>query len=249
MTTLRTIVSFRGAAAFARPALCRSTLLRGGALRMQAVRSFSTPSALDSEDSKALYALGFNIGTQLSDLKALSSEELDTLLGGMRACVLGETSAVPLAEFMPKAQALVQGKSDAAAEKNGAVADTEGVAALAKAAAETGAQQTKTGLVYFELAGGDGATPTYSDKVRVHYEGTLVDGTVFDSSRARGEPIEFPLSGVIAGWTEGLQLMKTGGRARLTIPSAIAYGDKGTPGGPIPPKATLVFDVELLAIV
>jgi FKBP-type peptidyl-prolyl cis-trans isomerase len=94
---------------------------------------------------------------------------------------------------------------------------------------------------------GSGKSPTASDNVEVHYEGTLIDGTVFDSSYARGETITFPLSGVIRGWTEGLQLMKEGGKAKLTIPSDIAYGDRGSPPK-IPPKATLIFTVELIAI-
>ena len=94
---------------------------------------------------------------------------------------------------------------------------------------------------------GSGESPKASDTVEVHYEGTLIDGTIFDSSYARGESISFPLSAVIAGWTEGLQLMKVGGKAKLTIPSDIAYGDRGSPPK-IPPKSTLVFQVELIAI-
>ena len=92
----------------------------------------------------------------------------------------------------------------------------------------------------------DGDAPTAEDTVRCHYEGRLVDGTVFDSSYKRGEPLDFPVSGVIKGWIEGLQLMKAGGKATLTVPSELAYGDAGT--GPIPGKATLVFDIELLAV-
>ena len=106
---------------------------------------------------------------------------------------------------------------------------------------------TKTGLVYLETTAGEGDEPTAADKVKVHYEGRLIDGTVFDSSYQRGQPLEFPLNGVIKGWTEGLQLMKPGGKATLTIPYGLAYGDGGQ--GPIPPKATLIFDVELLAVV
>ncbi len=107
--------------------------------------------------------------------------------------------------------------------------------------------KTASGLIYAEVAAGGGASPKANDKVRVHYRGTLVDGTEFDSSLKRGQPAEFPLGGVIPCWTEGLQKMKVGGKARLVCPSDIAYGDQGRPS--IPPGATLIFEVELLAIV
>ena len=120
--------------------------------------------------------------------------------------------------------------------------------ALAKAAAEKGAVVTDSGLVYRSLKDGSGASPTAADSVKVHYRGTLTDGTEFDSSIKRGQPAEFPLGRVIKCWTEGVQRMKVGGKAKLTCPSAIAYGERGTPGGPIPPNAILVFEVELLGI-
>ena len=119
---------------------------------------------------------------------------------------------------------------------------------LKAAAAEAGAVTTPTGLVYRSLKDGTGASPTAADSVKVHYRGTLTDGTEFDSSIKRGQPAEFPLGRVIKCWTEGVQRMKVGGKAKLTCPSAIAYGERGTPGGPIPPNATLVFEVELLGI-
>jgi FKBP-type peptidyl-prolyl cis-trans isomerase FkpA len=108
---------------------------------------------------------------------------------------------------------------------------------------------TGSGLSYAELKAGQGAAPVATDTVRVHYRGTFPDGKEFDSSIARGQPAEFPLNRVIKCWTEGLQLMKVGGRAQLICPPAIAYGERGTPGGPIPPSATLHFEVELLGIV
>ena len=120
-------------------------------------------------------------------------------------------------------------------------------AALATAAKEASATVTKSGLVYRSLKDGTGASPAASDKVKVHYKGTFPDGKEFDSSYKRNEPTEFPLNGVIPCWTEGVQLMKVGGKAKLTCPSAIAYGARGA-GGVIPPNATLVFEIELLAI-
>jgi FKBP-type peptidyl-prolyl cis-trans isomerase FkpA len=117
----------------------------------------------------------------------------------------------------------------------------------ADAAKEPGAVVTSSGLVFRSLKDGTGASPTASDKVKVHYRGTFLDGKEFDSSYKRGEPIEFPLNGVIKCWTEGVQRIKVGGKAKLTCPASIAYGERGA-GGVIPPNATLQFEVELLAI-
>ena len=117
----------------------------------------------------------------------------------------------------------------------------------AASAKEEGAVVTASGLVYRSLKDGAGASPAASDKVKVHYRGTFPDGKEFDSSYKRNEAIEFPLGGVIKCWTEGVQRMKVGGKAKLTCPPAIAYGERGA-GGVIPPNATLLFEVELLAI-
>ena len=116
---------------------------------------------------------------------------------------------------------------------------------LAKAAAEPGAQVSPSGLVYRSLKEGSGANPAATDVVKVHYRGTFPDGKEFDSSVARGQPASFPLNRVIKCWTEGVQKIKVGGKAKLACPAAIAYGERGTPGGPIPPGATLLFEVEL----
>jgi FKBP-type peptidyl-prolyl cis-trans isomerase FkpA len=117
----------------------------------------------------------------------------------------------------------------------------------AKAAKEAGAVVTKSGLVYRTLHEGKGPSPAASDTVRVHYQGTFPDGREFDSSYKRGQPTEFPLNRVIPCWTEGVQRMKVGGKAKLTCPSSIAYGERGA-GGVIPPNATLVFEIELLDV-
>jgi FKBP-type peptidyl-prolyl cis-trans isomerase FkpA len=120
--------------------------------------------------------------------------------------------------------------------------------AASAAAKEAGAVVTPSGLVYRSLKDGKGANPTAADTVKVHYRGTFLDGKEFDSSYKRGEPIEFPLNGVIKCWTEGVQKMKVGGKAKLTCPASIAYGERGAGGGVIPPNATLQFEVELLGI-
>jgi FKBP-type peptidyl-prolyl cis-trans isomerase FkpA len=116
-----------------------------------------------------------------------------------------------------------------------------------EAAKEAGAKVTPSGLVFRSLQEGQGASPMATDKVKVHYRGTFPDGREFDSSYKRNKPIDFPLNAVIPCWTEGVQLMKVGGKAKLTCPSAIAYGARGA-GGVIPPNATLQFEVELIAI-
>ena len=120
--------------------------------------------------------------------------------------------------------------------------------ALASAAKETGAQVTPSGLVYVSLKDGTGASPKAADTVKVHYRGSFPGGKEFDSSYTRGTPAEFPLNGVIKCWTEGVQRMKVGGKAKLTCPAAIAYGERGAGGGLIPPNAVLQFEVELIAI-
>ena len=117
------------------------------------------------------------------------------------------------------------------------------------ASAPSPTASSTSGLIYRSLKDGGGATPVATDVVRVHYRGTFPDGREFDSSIARGQPAEFPLNRVIKCWTEGVQMMKVGGKAQLVCPPGIAYGERGTPGGPIPPNATLHFEVELLGIV
>ena len=131
----------------------------------------------------------------------------------------------------------------------GAVLTSPATAQAPASAAAASSSAAGTGLSYRSLKDGNGAAPSATDTVRVHYRGSFPDGREFDSSIARGQPAEFPLNRVIKCWTEGLQLMKVGGKAQLVCPAATAYGERGTPGGPIPPNATLHFEVELLGIV
>lgn len=141
-----------------------------------------------------------------------------------------------------------QGQNQVPPEQLAAQNKAQGEAFLAQNKTQQGITTTASGLQYQVLTEGTGASPTATDNVKVHYTGMLLDGTVFDSSVQRGEPISFPLNGVIRGWTEGLQLMKVGSKYRLFIPSDLAYGPSGYPGSPIGPNATLVFDVELLGV-
>ena len=124
----------------------------------------------------------------------------------------------------------------------------KGEAFLAENAKKEGVKTTASGLQYKVLKEGTGKSPQATDTVQVHYKGTLLDGTEFDSSIKRGQPAEFPLNRVIPGWTEGVQLMKEGAKYQFTIHPKLAYGERGTPGGPIPPNSTLIFEVELIAI-
>jgi FKBP-type peptidyl-prolyl cis-trans isomerase FkpA len=151
--------------------------------------------------------------------------------------------AIDIEEWGPKIEVLASARAQRVAARE----KVASVAYLAKAAAEPGVVRTDSGLVYRDLSPGTGPSPTANDTVKVHYRGTLINGTEFDSSYRRNEPAQFPLGGVIPCWTEGVQKMKVGGKARLVCPSDLAYGDAGRPS--IPGGATLVFEVELLEIV
>src|SRR5690348_11024658 len=201
----------------------------------------ASPAGLETDDQKAIYALGLAMARQLQQFD-LSPTELDILKRALSDAAAGKP-AVDLDEWGPKIQSLLKERSTQAAEKEKAGA----AAFLAKAATEPGAQKTDSGLIYKELAAGSGESPKATDTVKVNYRGTFTNGTEFDSSYKRNQPAQFPLNGVIKCWTEGVQKMKVGGKARLVCPSDIAYGNQGR--GAIPGGATLVFEVELLEIV
>ena len=198
---------------------------------------------LKTDDDKTFYALGLAMSQNLAPFN-LSEKELVLVEAGLADGVLKHEKKVDLKEFGPKLNELASTRMKAGAEANKKAAQPF----LEKAAAEKGAKKTASGLIYTEVKAGSGDAPKATDTVKVHYTGTLSDGTVFDSSVQRGQPATFPLSGVIKCWTEGLQLMKVGGKAKLVCPSDIAYGDQGRPPQ-IGPGAPLVFDVELLEIV
>jgi FKBP-type peptidyl-prolyl cis-trans isomerase FkpA/FKBP-type peptidyl-prolyl cis-trans isomerase FklB len=198
---------------------------------------------LKTEEQKTLYALGLVIAQNLSSF-ALSPADLEIVKAGIADGVTSKDKKVDLQTYGPKIQELQKTRVTAAAVPE----RKAGQAFVDKAAAEKGAVKTPSGAIVTTLKPGTGPSPTASDKVKVHYHGTLMDGTVFDSSVQRGEPITFPLSGVIKCWTEGVQQMKVGGKSRLVCPADTAYGDRGAPPK-IKPGATLVFEVELLEIV
>ena len=201
-----------------------------------------TAATPKSEDDKTLYALGLMLGRDLGSL-SLSEEETAMVAQGMSDAALGRDPQAELSDYGPKIQAFAQARMAAAS-----ASEKEASAKfLDKMAKSKGAEVTESGLIYIEIEPGTGASPAATDTVQVHYHGTLRDGTVFDSSVDRGEPISFPLNGVIPCWTEGLQLMKVGGKARLICPADIAYGERGA-GAKIKPGAALNFEVTLIAI-
>ena len=196
-------------------------------------------------DPKALRAVGLSIAQQLKVFE-LTGAELDQVLKGIRDGATGKASFDP--SMQQGIQDLVRVRMQATAEKAGAEAKRVGPPYLEKAAKEPGAQKTASGLVFIPIQEGAGASPAATDKVKVHYKGTLTDGKEFDSSYSRGQPAEFPLNGVIPCWTEALQKMKVGGKAKIVCPHTIAYGEQGRPPV-IPPAAVLTFEVELIEVV
>jgi FKBP-type peptidyl-prolyl cis-trans isomerase FklB len=206
-------------------------------------------TALTTDKQKASYAIGMNVGSGMKrqgidvDTAALVQGLKDALAGNKPLMTEDEARAAIM-----KLQTEMQAQAQAKAKQEGEANQKEGAAYLAANKGKEGVVTLPSGLQYKILKEGTGAKPTAADSVVCNYRGTLINGTEFDSSYKRGEPATFPVGGVIKGWTEALQLMPVGSKWQLFIPSDLAYGARGTPGGPIGPNSTLIFEVELLSI-
>lgn len=204
----------------------------------------TTPS-FDSIESQASYGIGLQVGQQLreSGLQGLLPE---ALVAGLRDALEGNQPAVPV-DVVHRALREIHERADAVRRERQQAMAADGQKYLDENREREGVNSTESGLQFRVLVQGEGAIPARKDHVRVHYTGKLIDGTVFDSSVMRGEPAEFPVSGVIPGWIEALTLMPVGSKWELTIPQNLAYGERGA-GASIPPFSTLIFEVELLEI-
>lgn len=199
----------------------------------------------ETVEQKASYGIGLQIGQQLKGSQ-LDGLDFEALKQGISDVMQNKEPAIELNDLQA-AMEVMHERTQTKQKEQAAHFAKAGELFLTENAKKEGVQVTDSGLQYEVLTQGNGAKPQATDKVRVHYTGSLIDGSVFDSSVARGEPAEFPLNAVIRGWTEGLQLMPVGSIFRFTIPSDLAYGEQGA-GGAIPPSSTLVFEVELLDI-
>lgn len=195
-----------------------------------------------SEDEKTLYSLGLAMSQRLVAFD-LSSEDVAMIQSGFADGILGRDPQVTLEQYGPKIDAFLQERLALVAEKEKQAGD----AFLEEAAKTADAQKTDSGLLYFELSPGEGATPDDGDTVKIHYRGSFRDGEIFDSSLEAGPPVDLSLAGLVPCFQEGLKLMRPGGKAKLICPPDLAYGDQGYPPK-IPPGATLIFEIDLLEI-
>ena len=215
--------------------------------------SFSTAvlaqtTELETDQDRLSYTIGMDMGSALTGQNM--ELDIDILVEALRATYLGEETLLTQEEALAEREAFIQRRQQELEDQRSREAElnaAEGADFLATNAEKEGVTVTESGLQYRVIEQGDGAMPEATDRVTVHYRGTLINGVEFDSSYSRGEPATFALNQVIPGWTEGLQLMRTGSRYEFVIPSELAYGEQGRPG-PIGPNSTLVFEVELLEI-
>jgi FKBP-type peptidyl-prolyl cis-trans isomerase FkpA/FKBP-type peptidyl-prolyl cis-trans isomerase FklB len=206
------------------------------------------PVSLKTENDRYSYMIGQDIGKSLKDLDSIV--QIPVLMRGIEDALKNRSSMLTEEEMMKlkqnlsmKMQSAMMAKQQVSGDKN----KTEGEKFLAENKSKPGVVTTASGLQYMILKAGSGPRPLATDKVSVHYKGTLLDGTKFDSSYDRNQPVTFPVNGVIPGWTEALQLMKVGGKYKLFIPANLGYGERGA-GDKIGPNAVLIFEVELLKI-
>ncbi|MDG5814251.1 FKBP-type peptidyl-prolyl cis-trans isomerase [Chitinispirillales bacterium ANBcel5] len=200
-------------------------------------------------EDQVSYMVGRDIGQSLKDLN--TDFNMDILIAAVKEVLADQPSQLPdsvLAQVGARFSQELQAKQTAERNKQLEENKKEGEAFLEENKENPDVITTESGLQYKILEEGDGAKPTSEDRVKVHYHGTLIDGTVFDSSRDRGEPATFPVTGVIKGWTEALQLMNTGSKFKIFVPSELAYGERGA-RPPVGPNTTLIFEIELLEIV
>jgi FKBP-type peptidyl-prolyl cis-trans isomerase FklB len=200
------------------------------------------PAPLTDDTAKASYALGYQIGLDVQGVDYRPDAVMQGLQDGAsggKAKMTQEEMTAALQKFQQEVQAKKAQRQEEHLKKTAAA----GKAYMDQNAKEAGVKTTASGLQYRVITPGTGKKPAATDSVTVHYRGTLIDGTEFDSSYARGQPATFPLNGVIAGWTEGVQLMQEGGKSELVIPASLAYGDKGPLAGQV-----LVFEVELIKV-
>lgn len=237
------------AAALAATAGCNDKAPQAKADAAQAKADPNAIPGLETEKKRVSYMIGLDMGQTLKQVK--DEVDLPTLEKGLKAAMDGskplmdEKQAQQVREAFAQKLQLKRMKEQMELGSKNAKAGQE---FLAKNAKEPGVQTTASGLQYKVMSPGTGPKPKATDTVTVHYTGMLLDGTKFDSSYDHGGPATLPLAQVVPGWREGIQLMPVGSKYRLWIPASLGYGEMGTPGGPIPPNATLVFDVELLGI-
>jgi FKBP-type peptidyl-prolyl cis-trans isomerase FkpA len=202
----------------------------------------ATTVELRSSDDKVLYALGLSLAEQIEDFE-LTPGEFALVEAGLQDGTQGKPSAISLPQWAPRVEAFLARRREATARRE----RERALEFVAAAAREPGAVRRSSGLIFRELRAGSGDSPSAASRVKVQYEGTRIDGSVFDSSAGRSQPAQFALGSVIKCWTEGVQLMKPGGKARLVCPPELAYGQKGLPGK-IKPGSTLNFEIELLEV-
>ncbi len=205
---------------------------------------------LATEKQQVSYVIGMDIGKNIKPIKDevdmdTVNKAIEDILADRKPKMTEEQVGQVMQAFATKMQAKQKAEMEAKSKTNLA----EATKFFAENGKKSGVVTTASGLQYQAVTMGKGAKPTANDNVRVHYTGTLLDGTKFDSSHDRNEPAQFAVNAVVPGWTEALQLMPVGSKFKLWIPAKLGYGETGTPGGPIPPNAALVFDVELLEIV